>query len=212
MIIHINGWPGAGKKTIGEVLSRLLGARFIHNHLLHDVAIVCAGLIGERRWELYERVREAAYTALASQPASEIFVMTNALCADTPREELAWKHVVELAMQRGAPLVPVVMELCLEENIRRIQSPQRAGKKETDPEAVKQWRLHHSLQYPNVSELIVVEVSDLNPEEASHAIIARLDRLRPSLQPATAQHLQLNSSPKTKALLDLPADRFAEKH
>src|SRR6202011_2120341 len=34
MIVHLNGWPGAGKKTIGEALSMLLGARFIHNHLL----------------------------------------------------------------------------------------------------------------------------------------------------------------------------------
>jgi broad-specificity NMP kinase len=40
MIIDINGWPGVAKMTIGEALSRLLNARFIHNHLLHDVAVV----------------------------------------------------------------------------------------------------------------------------------------------------------------------------
>ena len=40
MIIHLNGWPGAGKKTIGEALS----ARFIPNHLLRDVALVCADI------------------------------------------------------------------------------------------------------------------------------------------------------------------------
>ena len=33
MIIHINGWPGVGKKTIGEALSRLLNARFTHTGL-----------------------------------------------------------------------------------------------------------------------------------------------------------------------------------
>ncbi len=195
VIIHLNGWPGVGKKTIGEVLSRLLGARFIHNHLLHDVAIACAGLRSERRWELYETVRAAAYRALARQPVSETFVMTNALCADTPREELAWKHVVELAMRRGVPLVPVVIELSVEANLRRLQSPERAGKKMTDPEALKQLRLDYSLQYPDVPELIVVEASDLNSEEAARSILARLDPLRPSLQPATARHLQLNTSP-----------------
>ncbi|WP_284388078.1 hypothetical protein [Devosia yakushimensis] len=39
MIIHLNGWPGVGKLTIGRLLAADLGARFIHNHLLHDVAI-----------------------------------------------------------------------------------------------------------------------------------------------------------------------------
>jgi adenylylsulfate kinase-like enzyme len=62
MIIHLNGWPGAGKKTIGAVLAEMRAARFIHNHVLHDVAIVCAGLNSPARWTLYEQVRAAAYS------------------------------------------------------------------------------------------------------------------------------------------------------
>ena len=93
MIIHINGWPGVGKKTVGEVLAKMLGARFIHNHVLHDVAIACSGLHGHERWDLYEIVRAAAYAALARRPPSEIFVMTNALCKNSPREQAAWVHV-----------------------------------------------------------------------------------------------------------------------
>jgi hypothetical protein len=42
LIIHLNGWRGVGKQTIGRALAERIGARFIHNHLLHDVAIVCA--------------------------------------------------------------------------------------------------------------------------------------------------------------------------
>src|SRR5687768_3965196 len=107
MIVHLNGWPGAGKKTIGAVLSRKLNARFIHNHLLHDVAIACAGRDGPDRWQLYEVFRSAAYAALARRPRSEVFVFTNALCEDAPREQEAWRHVVDLAMTRNVPLVPV---------------------------------------------------------------------------------------------------------
>jgi adenylylsulfate kinase-like enzyme len=129
MIVHLNGWPGAGKKTIGEALSKRLGARFIHNHLLHDVAIVCAGLNGDQRWELYESVRAAAYAALAKQPASETFVMTNGLCSNTPREDTAWRHVVDLAMARGVPLVPVILDVVSRRTCAACKAPNgRAGR------------------------------------------------------------------------------------
>ena len=120
------------------VVADRLGARFIHNHLLHDVAICCAGYEGAHRWALYERVRAAAYEILALQPTTETFVMTNALCRDTPREDLAWSHVVNLAIQRGVPLVPVVLEALPEENKRRVQSENRiASGKLTDAAALE---------------------------------------------------------------------------
>jgi hypothetical protein len=195
MIVHINGWPGAGKKTIGEALAKLLGARFIHNHLLHDVAIVCAGFRGDHRWQLYETVRSAAYDVLAQHPTSEIFVMTNALCNDTPREEVAWKHVVELAIARSVPLVPVVLELAAEENIRRVQSPERLGKKTTDGTYLRELIDRHSLQHPDVPELIVVDVTDHSPEQAARTIRERIDLVSPALRPADRQHLRMKSPP-----------------
>ena len=191
MIIHINGWPGVGKKTIGEALSKMLGARFIHNHLLHDVALVCAGFESECRWDLYETVRLAAYTALEHRPSSETFVMTNALCSDNPREEMAWKHVVELAVRRRVPLVPVVIEANIEENVRRLQSPERVGKKMIDGVELREWFQRYSIQRPNVSELIVMDVSSFSAEEAAQTILAHLDSLRSKLRPATLQHLKL---------------------
>lgn len=57
-----------GKKTIGEALSRLLNARFIHNHLLHDVAVVRAALESELRWDLYETVRLACLQGASAAP------------------------------------------------------------------------------------------------------------------------------------------------
>ena len=90
MIIHINGWPGVGKYTIGKELAKKLDARFIHNHLLHDVAFACAGHGDDDRWPLYEKVRLAAYDVLARRPASETFVMTNALCYGVDKEIEAW--------------------------------------------------------------------------------------------------------------------------
>ncbi len=132
MIIHLNGWPGVGKKTIGSILADRLHARFIHNHLLHDVAIVCTGLNDPDRWILYDAVRQAAYASLSKRPCTEVFVMTNALCKNTPRELKAWRDIVELATSRNVPLVPIVLEATVDELSRRLQSAERIGKKLTD--------------------------------------------------------------------------------
>jgi gluconate kinase len=191
MIVHLNGWPGVGKKTIGEALSKMLGARFIHNHLFHDIAIVCAGFESEHRWSLYETVRSAAYQALVHRPSSETFVMTNALCNDNAREELAWKYVVELAIRRNVPLVPIVLEVSADENVRRLQSPERVGKKMTDVTQLREWFDKYSIQRPDVSELIAIDVTNLSVKQAAQTIVVHLDGLRATLQPATLQHLRM---------------------
>lgn len=79
------------------------------------------------RWPLYEQVRSAAYDVLRDRPPGEVFVMTNALCVGSDRERAAWNHVMDLALVRQVPLLPVVLEATAEENERRIRSPGRAA-------------------------------------------------------------------------------------
>ena len=189
MIVHLNGWPGAGKKTIGELLAGKIGARFVHNHLLHDVAIACTGLDDPERWPLYEAVRSAAYATLARRPAGEVLVMTNALCRNAPREVTAWRQVVELAIARDAPLVPVVLDLSVEENCRRLQSAGRAGRKMTDPAQLRDFRATDQIQRPDVAELLVLDVSALSAGQAADCIREHLDSVQETLRPATQQHL-----------------------
>ncbi len=177
MIVHLNGWPGVGKKTIGEQLARRLGARFIHNHLLHDVAIACAGIGDPGRWPLYEAIRRAAYDALAARPREETFVMTNALCAGAPHERAAWSHVVDLAAQRRARLVPVVLEAELAEHERRLRSPDRIGRKLTDPAALHSFLECDAIQKPAAPELLVLDVTALSPDAAAEAIQRHLSVL-----------------------------------
>jgi hypothetical protein len=128
MIIHLNGWPGTGKQTIGRALAARIGARPIQNHLLHDVAIVCCGRTTPERWELYEKIRAPVYEYLRTIPSSETLVMTTALCNGSSREVRAWAHVVGLAISRDAPLIPVILQVELSENIRRLRSPERTNK------------------------------------------------------------------------------------
>jgi hypothetical protein len=191
MIIHLNGWPGVGKRTIGEAVAAAMSARFIHNHLLHDVAIHCTGLSDPERWPLYDAVRELAYSALANRPKPAIFVMTNALCVHSAREVSAWNHVVDLAIKRQVPLIPIVLEADIEENVRRIQSPDRVGRRKlSDPTILRSISRSDVIQRPNVPELLVLDVTRLAAEEAAEAIATHVSTATASdrLKPATDEH------------------------
>jgi gluconate kinase len=190
MIIHLNGWPGVGKRTIGEAVAAAMSARFIHNHLLHDVAIHCTGLSDPERWPLYDAVRELAYSALAKRPKPAVFVLTNGLCVHSAREVSAWNHVVDLAIKRQAPLIPIVLEADIEENMRRVQSPDRVGRKLFDPALLRSMSRSDVIQRPNVPELLVLDVTRLTAEEAAKAIVTHVSSATSSdrLKPATDEH------------------------
>jgi len=187
-IVHLNGWPGAGKLTVGRILAEWLDARLIDNHLLHDVAIACAGLDDPQRWPLYEEVRSAAYRTLRNRPPTERFVMTNALCVGSKREREAWDHVVDLAMARRAPLVPVILDADFEENARRMKSPGRSARKLADPELLRTFIATDRIQQPDVPELFVLDVTALSAEQAASRICDHLARTGPDIPPAGERH------------------------
>lgn len=159
--------------------------------MLHDVAITCAGIDSPDRWPLYETVRAAAYAALAKRPAAQVFVMTNALCKHAPRERDAWQHVVNLAIGRQVPLVPVILQLTPEENYRRVQSAERVGKKMTNAEELKGYFKVDAIQEPDVPETIALDVTYLSADQAADQIVSHISTIRRNLRPATNQHLQL---------------------
>jgi hypothetical protein len=94
-------------------------------------------------------------------------------------------------MVRDVPLVPVVLDVSLEENIRRLQSPGRVGRKLTEVASLKRMVSGYTLQRPAVPELIVVEVTACSPEQAAETIGVRLRQLMPGLRPATHGHLRM---------------------
>ena len=141
MLIHLNGWPGAGKLTVGRELARLLGARLLDNHTLHNIPLSLCDRGTEAYWNLYYRVRELAYGRMREMPAGDVFVLTNALTREAPREIEAWAAVRRLAAERGDRLVAVTLDCELEENLRRVQARDRlAHRKLVEPAPLAGWR------------------------------------------------------------------------
>ena len=175
MLIHINSWPGAGKKTIGELLASRLQARFVHNHHLLDLVEACCDR-SDPQWQvLYDRVREAAYECLACRTADEPLVMTNAMAKD---EVALWSQVCDLARRRSAVLVPIVLTLDPEENRKRLLDPRRGGAKLKSAQVLDSLRAKHELLVPtDIATTLVLDVSSLSPEVAADHIEAHLRRI-----------------------------------
>jgi gluconate kinase len=171
MIVHLNGWPGVGKLTVGRKLAPMLNARLLDNHTLHNVALAICDLNSPERWSVYYAVRDVAYRRVREMPASETIVMTNALTREAPREAEAWKAIRQLAAARNAPLVAVTLDCPLEENCRRVRSRERLGnRKLVEPASLVEWRssgaftliddgADHSLTIQN-GQLSAVEAAD----------------------------------------------------
>jgi hypothetical protein len=140
MIIHLNGWPGAGKLTVGRELAGMLGARLLDNHTLHNVAAALCDRGTAAYWELYGKVRTLAYDRLRELPMTETAVMTNALTREAPHEVEAWQEVLRLVADRGDILIAVTLLCEPEENLWRVQQAERRlFRKLTDPRPLAEW-------------------------------------------------------------------------
>ncbi|WP_026873268.1 AAA family ATPase [Inquilinus limosus] len=179
MIIHLNGWPGAGKLAVARVLARRLRARLLDNHTLHNVAAALCDRGTEEYWALYEPVRDLAYARIRALPADAVVVMTNAFLEETPRDVEAWGRIKDLAAQRGDRLVAVTLDCDIEENIARVQRADRAdNRKLTDPEPLIAWRRDHHLIVDDAEDWILIDNTRLTPEQAAERIVSFLDGLR----------------------------------
>jgi len=175
MLIHINSWPGAGKKTIGKLLASRLKARFLHNHHILDLVDACCDRSDARWQSLYERVRGATYEALACRPPGEPLVMTNAMARAEVR---VWAEICELAARHGDVLVPVVLTLDAEENRKRLMDPNRGGSKLKSTPILDSLRSQCELLVPaDIAASLVLDVSELSPEDAAARIEAHLQRM-----------------------------------
>ncbi|MEO1364182.1 MAG: nucleoside kinase [Pseudomonadota bacterium] len=171
-VIHIGGWPGAGKRTIGRIVADRLGGRLIDNHLMLDAAraIYARGTPGSMA--LREEVRELILSHARRLPADVPMVLTDAL-AQEPEAGPLFRPTVALARDRAAPLLPFVLELSLEENQRRLTDPSRlGGAKLTDVDVLFTLRQKSGLYLP--TDAIVLDVTTLSADDVAEVICTRV--------------------------------------
>lgn len=82
MIIHLNGYPGVGKLTVGRILARRLGGRLLDNHAIYDVAFALAEFRSPAWDRLARGVRDVAFQGVEALSPQVPVITTNA-CSDS---------------------------------------------------------------------------------------------------------------------------------
>lgn len=133
-VVHINGYPGVGKLTVGRLLAEKMGARLLDNHSIYNIALALTAFKSEAYYETLRATRAIAYARALELPKDLSLILTNAHFADSAWGNESWDAAIALAHQRGAKHLVVILECDGEENARRIASEDRDEKrKPRDP-------------------------------------------------------------------------------
>lgn len=169
-VVYLNGWPGSGKLTVGRLLAHRLKARLLDNH----TTLNPAEALFERRDPLHaslrRAVRDVTLEHAALLPTGTSLVVTDPL-ADDEHDRAEFNRFAALADLRGVPLATVVLDVDLEENLRRLCEPGRAERlKLTRPETLCMLRARHTLLRPTRGPRLDLDITRLAPDDAATQI------------------------------------------
>ncbi|GAU84052.1 AAA family ATPase [Bosea sp. BIWAKO-01] len=171
LIIHINGWPGCGKLTIGRELAKRLGARLLDNHTILNPAEALFDRGDPLNHSLRKALRSTILAHAAQMKPGTPLILTDAL-SDDAFDAAVFDEYRTLAAARSATLVAVVLDCSPERNAERLVAGDRAARhKLTDPMVLASLRAKYRLLGAPGPPLVELDVTDLAPEAAA-AILA----------------------------------------
>jgi predicted kinase len=182
VIICLVGFPGVGKLTIARALSRLIDATTVDNHWINDPILrllpkTDARPVPDAVWSEVAKVRGAVLETIAAfAPPGANFIFTYAGSNEDPADRKAFEEYREVATRRAARFVAVRLTCGEDELVRRIQSPERRGRKLVDPvEAIENARDYSPLD-PRIPDSLTLDVTRLAPEAAAARIFDHVNR------------------------------------
>ena len=182
-VLHINGWPGTGKRTIGKIVAERIGGRLLDNHVMLNPAEALFERGDPLDASLRDAVREVTLDHAERLAPSVSIALTDAL-SDDAEDTASFERYRRLAQRRGSRLISVVLEIAWEENGRRLVSPGRSSAlKLTRVEVLDAMRSRYRLLRPSGIEVIDLDVTELSAVAAAGQIVDLL--MRPGPDAAT---------------------------
>lgn len=169
-VIHINGWPGSGKRSIGKILAANMGGRLLDNHAMLNPAEALFERSDPLHLELHQAVRDITFDYAARVAPTVPIVLTDPL-SDDAHDTSVFERFRALAVRRKARLVAVTLDIDLAENVRRLESPDRADhRKLTRADVLMDLQRRYRLLRPEGAEVFSLDVTRLTAAEAAGRI------------------------------------------
>lgn len=175
--LYLIGKSGVGKYTVAKALES-------HGFILCDNQLINYPIFSLLKYDGFTPIPEAAWDAIAgirkimydfiSHETVHNYVFTNVL-GEIPRDHDVFAQVQNLAKKRHSLFIPVKMNCTIDENIQRIQNPERGKRyKSLDVQDVYSQNIIH-ITHPNLLEL---DVTRLPPETVVEHILAHIANLQ----------------------------------
>ena len=177
VIIHINGWPGAGKYTVGRIVARYLGARLVPNHVLCGPGFCVAEFGDPVFFEVARKVRAVVYERIAEAPPDAGFVLTSVLI-DGADDAARLDAIEDIAARRQCPFLAVTLDCAVEANLQRLNTADRAARNSlTDVEMLRSLRETYELLPPRGAVPLVIDATTTTARESATTICDAAERL-----------------------------------
>jgi len=182
-VVFMLGYPAVGKRTVGRHLADLLDGVLVDNQLIHHPVLALFRWDGKSPlpadiWERTDPIRDAVMTTIEDlAPTTNSYVFTNCL------EKGDWAatqydRVRSLAHRRSSLFLAVVLTCDIEEQVRRIDTPDRiALMKGSDPEGYRWHRQHVTLFQPPPEDVLELDTTVVEPARCAKRVYeALIDR------------------------------------
>jgi hypothetical protein len=175
-VVFLLGYPGVGKRTVGSYLAGLLDGVLVDNQLINIPLLTLFKwdgkfLLPREVWERAEPIREAVLGTIEDlAPKSNSYVFTNVL-EDDDAGMRHYERIRSLARRRGSLFVAVMLDCDVEEQVRRIDAPDRVARlKGSDPGGYRRHRDSVRLFQPPPAEVVHLDTTRTAPRRNAEAI------------------------------------------
>lgn len=175
-VVFLLGYPGVGKRTVGTHLAELLDGVLVDNQLINHPLLTLFKWDGKfglpkEIWERVAPIRDAVLGTIEDlAPKSNSYVFTNVL-EDDEAGASQYIDLRSLAQRRGSLFLSVMLSCDVDEQVRRIDTPDRiALLKGSDPEGYRRHRQHTNLLQPPSDEVLHVDTTDVDARQNAETI------------------------------------------
>jgi len=179
-IVFVLGYPGMGKRTVGNQLAKQLDGVLVDNALINRPLLELfrwdgVELLPPEIWDYVVPIRDAVVRTIENlAPASNSYVFTNVI-EDGPNAAEDYDVLRSLARRRGSLFLSVMLTCDIDVQVSRIDNPDRVAlRKGSDPEGYRGYTLTTRLYQPPPAEVFHIDTTQTTPADNARRILVEL--------------------------------------